>query len=123
MTRLFSTFPSGWPGRGLLLLRVAVAVPLLLAVVPFLADGSGLAGIPLKSIGIADCVFLLIGLGTPFAAGLQVLIEGWLAFVQGAFTPDHLVPLLVGLVLLMTGPGQYSLDRRIYGPKRIELRR
>jgi uncharacterized membrane protein YphA (DoxX/SURF4 family) len=123
MRSLFSTFPGGWPARGLLLLRVAAAIPLLLAAAPVLADESGLAGIPLKLIEIGDCVFLLIGLGTPYAAGLQVLIEGWLALVQGAFNPDHLARLLVGLALLMTGPGQYSLDRRIYGPKRIELRR
>jgi uncharacterized membrane protein YphA (DoxX/SURF4 family) len=49
--------------------------------------------------------------------------ESGLAAIQGAFNPDHLARLLVGLALLMTGPGQYSLDRRIYGPKRIELRR
>lgn len=123
MRRLFSTFPGGWLGRGLVLLRVAVAIPLLLAAGPLLADEAGLTRNPLKLIGISDCVFLLIGLGTPYAAGLQVLIEGWLAFIQGAFNPDLLARLLMGLALLMTGPGQYSLDRRIYGPKRIELRR
>jgi hypothetical protein len=123
MKRLFSTFPGDWPGRGLLLLRIALAVPLLLAVTPLLWEANGGVGVPLRLTGTADCAFLLLGLWTPYAAALQALIEGWLAFGHGAFNPYHLARSLAGLALFMMGPGQYSLDRRFYGRKRIELGR
>jgi hypothetical protein len=117
MQRLFSTFPGGWPGCGLLLLRIAAAAPLLLT--PYVFGSS----VPLRFIGTADSVLLLLGLGTPFAAAVQVLIEGWLAFAGGAFNLDHGLRAVMGLALVMLGPGQYSVDRRLYGRKRIELGR
>jgi putative oxidoreductase len=123
MKRLFSTFPDGWPGRGLLLLRIALAVPLLLAVTPSLSESHGAVGIPLRLTATADCAFLLLGLETPYAAALQAFIEGWLAFAHGPFNPYHLARSLAGLAFLMMGPGEYSLDRRFYGRKRIELGR
>jgi hypothetical protein len=123
MRRLFSTFPGDWPGRGLLLLRIALAAPLLLAVTPLLSEGNVGVGLPLRLMGTADCAFLLLGLGTPYAAALQALIEGWLAFAHGPFNPYHLARSLAGVALFMMGPGQYSLDRRLFGRKRIELGR
>jgi len=123
MQRLFSTFPGGWPGVGLLLLRIAAAAPLLLATFPlFSGDHSGM-GLPFRLLGNGSSVFLLLGLGTPIAAALQVLIEGWLAFAGGTLNPNHGALALMGLALMMLGPGQYSVDRRLYGRKRIELGR
>jgi DNA-binding CsgD family transcriptional regulator len=117
MQRLFSTFPGGWPGCGLLLLRIAAAAPLFLTAHDFGAS------VPLRLIGTADGVLLLLGLGTPLAAAVQLLIEGWLGFSGGAFNLDHGVRALMGLALMMLGPGQYSMDSRLYGRKRIELGR
>ena len=123
MQRLFSTFPGGWPGVGLLLLRIAAAAPLLLeAVALFSGDYRGM-GLPFRLPGTASGLFLLLGLGTPIAAALQVLIEGWLAFARGTFSPNYGALALMGLALMMLGPGQYSVDRRLYGRKRIELGR
>ena len=123
MQRLFSTFPGGWPGVGLLLLRVAAAAPLLPEAVPlFSGDYRGMV-LPFRLLETAGGVFLLLGLGTPIAAALQVFTEGWLAFVGGTFSPNHGALALMGLALMMLGPGQYSVDRRLYGRKRIELGR
>jgi hypothetical protein len=105
------------------LLRIAAAAPLLLATFPLFSDACGAAGAPFRLIGIASGVFLLLGFGTPIAAGLQVLIEGWLAFAGGTLNPNHGALALMGLALLMLGPGQYSVDQRLYGRQRIELRR
>ena len=123
MQRLFSTFPGGWPGRGLVLLRIAAAAPLLLAAFPLFFDDYVGMGVPFRLIGTASAVLLLLGLGTPIAAALQVLIEGWLAFAGGTFSPNYGALALMGLALMMLGPGQYSVDRRLYGRKRIELGR
>jgi hypothetical protein len=117
MQRLFSNFPGGSSGGGLLLLRVAAAAPL------FLAPHDFLSSVPLRLVGTASGVQLLLGLWTPLAAAVQVLIEGWLAFARGAFNFDHGVRALMGLALMMLGPGQYSADRRLYGRKRVELGR
>ena len=81
------------------------------------------SGVPLNLIGTADGILLLLGLGTPFAAAAQVLIEGWHAFAGEVFNPDHGARALMGLALMMLGPGQYSADGRLYGRKRIELGR
>lgn len=123
MQRLFSSFPGGWPGVGLLLLRIAAAAPLLLAVFPLLSDDSGAAGVRFRLMGTASAVLLLLGLGTPIGAALQMLIEGWSAFARGTFNPNQGALALIGLALMMLGPGQYSVDRRLYGRKRIELGR
>ena len=121
MQRLFSTFPGGWPGVGLLLLRIAAAAPLLLATFPLSSGDLSGMDLPFRLLGSASSVLLLLGLGTPIAAALQVLIEGWLALARGPFSPNHGALALMGLALMMLGPGQYSVDRRLYGRKRIEL--
>jgi putative oxidoreductase len=123
MQRLFSTFPGGWPGCGLLLLRIAAAAPLFHTALPLFSDDYGGTGVSFRLIATVSGVFLMLGLGTPFAAALQVLIEGWLAFAGGTFNPDHGARALVGLALMMLGPGQHSIDSRLYGRKRIELGR
>jgi hypothetical protein len=45
------------------------------------------SGIPLRLMGTAGGVLLLLGLGTPLATAVQVLIEGWLAF-SGMAPPE-----------------------------------
>ena len=96
---------------------------MLLAALPLFFDDYAGMGVPLRLIGTASGVLLLLGLGTPIAAALQMAIEGWLAFAGGTFNPNHGALALMGLALMMLGPGQYSLDRRLYGRKRIELGR
>lgn len=117
MQRLFSTFPGGWPGFGLVLLRIAAAAPLFL--IAFDLGG----GVPLRLIGTTDAVLLLLGLATPLVAAVQGLIEGWLAFAGGAFNLDHAARALMGLALMLLGPGQYSVDMQLFGRKRVELGR
>lgn len=121
MQRIFSTFPDGWPGRGLLLLRVAGSVPL------FVIGISRLWGEPADAalwIRILSCIsggLMLVGFWTPFAAALQVMLEGIFAVGGAAFGWPHVLHALIGLSLMMLGPGYWSIDARLYGRKRIDL--
>jgi putative oxidoreductase len=122
MQRLFSTFPNGWPGCGLLVLRLACALPLLAFGAAHFRWGwpadfmqwerlaSGLAGL-----------FILAGLWTPFAAATQAALQGVLALAAPAFVSAELVLAMVGVGLMMLGPGAWSVDARLYGRKRIDL--
>jgi hypothetical protein len=72
--RLFSTFPAGSPGAGLVCLRVGAGIPLL-----YLAARS-LTGADLAA-GLAG-IFLLAGLWTPFAGGVVAVTQLWILFSQ-----------------------------------------
>ena len=113
-------FPGGLPGAGLLVLRLAAAIPLLL-------DGcSGFWGAPddelygrFIAIGVGS--LLLAGLWTPVAGGLQAVIEVWTIFARGTVPSMHVLLAALGVSLVMLGPGAWSVDARLFGRKRIDI--
>jgi len=121
MQRIFSTFPSGWPGCGLLLVRAASSVPL------FVVGTAELWGEPVDAalwVRLMSCLsgaLLVAGFWTPFAASFQAILEGTLAFSGTAFASTHVTHALIGVSLVMLGPGSWSIDARLYGRKRIDL--
>ena len=121
MQRLFSTFPNGWPGCGLLLLRVSCSAPLLFLGTAKLCDWPVDSVLWLRLFGCLIAALILAGLWTPFAATCQAVIQGVIAFAGDGFASTHLIMALVGVSLVMLGPGAWSMDARIYGRKRIDL--
>lgn len=118
--RLFSAFPDGWPGAGLLLLRLAIVLPPLGA--QFTLGGAGVThGGVLRAISSVDCTLIAFGLMTPFAAAAQVASTAWLESVDGVFDITHCAHLLLGLSLMMLGPGAWSVDARLFGRRRIDV--
>ena len=112
MRRLFSTFAKGWPGVGLLLMRLAAGAALLVRV-----DGSLIE----RALAIISAVLVLAGLWTPIAGAVVALMQVWAVFPQGG---DPWVNILVGSLgaaLALLGPGAWSMDARLYGWKRIDL--
>ena len=114
-------FPDGWPGAGLLLLRLAAALPLLLG------GRSALLGMPhdglyarLIAIGVGS--LLLGGVWTPIAGALQAIIELATVFSSGDAAIVHLLLAALGASLAMLGPGAWSIDARLFGRKRIDIR-
>jgi hypothetical protein len=118
--RLYSTFAGGWPGAGLLLLRVVVGSALATRASAMLWNDPPITKTIMSAV-LAGCGILLIpGLWTPIAGALIALVETWqLMTISG----DHWVPLLLGTIagaLAMLGPGLWSVDARLFGWKRVQ---
>jgi len=73
-------------------------------------------------LGAAAGILLIAGLWTPIAGALVTLIELWSVFSQ---TGDAWIPILLGTLgaaLALLGPGGWSVDARLFGWKRIDIR-
>jgi uncharacterized membrane protein YphA (DoxX/SURF4 family) len=128
--RLFSTFPAGAPGAGLLLLRAATG---LAAITRGIASLSGQEEPTLLAwmggaTAIASGFAFLLGLLTPGVGVLIALIgvalfSGWMP--TGAHpSPDLLSTSLfvvVALAIVLLGPGAYSLDAYLFGRREIVI--
>ena len=122
LRRLFSTFAHGWPGAGLLLLRLVVGLELVIRRINELQSGPpiGLAIIPV--LAIAAGILLFAGLWTPIAGALLTIVETWSAFSHPHDPWSYILLGTLGAALAMLGPGAWSVDARLFGWKRIDIR-
>jgi uncharacterized membrane protein YphA (DoxX/SURF4 family) len=126
LQRLFSTFAAGWPGVGLLLLRLLTGAALIYFGIVSVRAGAPTLIMPLQIIGIACGLVLLVGLFTPVAGALAAIIKVCIA-ISGFFShsgdPGIVLALAVlAAALAMIGPGAWSIDARRFGRKHIKLR-
>jgi putative oxidoreductase len=119
--RLFSTFPASWPGLGLLLLRLLAAVPLLTdsATILWTVPYSSASAIQFAILVVG--ALLTIGFCTPIAALLLAIIQIWMTPIGTHFVGVHVERALLGLSLIMLGPGAWSVDAWLFGRRRIDL--
>jgi putative oxidoreductase len=120
LRRLYSTFAGGWPGTGLLLMRLVVGSILVVR------SGLRLWGDPPLNITIVATILLtggillILGLWTPIAGTFVAIVEiGKVATLPG----DKWLWLLLATVsaaVAMLGPGLWSVDARLFGWKRID---
>jgi hypothetical protein len=118
--RLYSTFAGGWPGLGLLLLRLVAGSALVVRAGLTLAGGAPMTSTVTAVFLAGSGILLIPGLWTPIAGTLVAMIELWLL---RALAQDPMVSLLLGTIgsaLAMLGPGVWSIDARLFGWKRVE---
>lgn len=118
--RFFSGFPDSWPGAGLLLLRLAAGIPLVVNSIWVLSFGPQPEGVVIGVTELSCGSLLLIGLWTPVAAVAQALLQTASALSRHNDVA-HLATGVIGLSLALLGPGAWSIDARLYGRKRIHV--
>ena len=121
MQRLFSTFARGWPGVGLLLLRVAAGSSLIARSILVL-ENTPTFGTGFFQLFIATAALLLIaGLWTPVVAAVMVLLELWRIISRHGDPATDILLCTLALAIALLGPGAWSVDARLFGWKRIEI--
>src|SRR5271166_4879914 len=120
LRRLYSTFAGGWPGTGLLLLRLVAGSALVVRASSTLWHDPPISTTIMAAFLAGSGLLLISGLWTPIAGALIALVETWQIMTIAG---DQWVPLLLGTVggaLAMLGPGLWSVDARLFGWKRVQ---
>ena len=123
MRRLFSSFADGAPGAGLLLMRLVAGGALVARAAMALAAGLALGAAALQAFILVIGVLLIVGLWTPVAAMLAAAIAAWGAFANPGTAGFDVLLSTLGVALALLGPGAWSIDARLFGWKRVEIRR
>jgi putative oxidoreductase len=125
LQRLFSTFADGWPGIGLLLLRLLTGLALIHFGISGLLEATQLTTVVLHVIGAGAGLLLLVGLWTPVAGSLAAIVNLWIAFSRLlSHSGDPWIAIIqavLGTALAMIGPGAWSIDARLFGRKHIDF--
>lgn len=121
MRRLFSNFARGWPGVGLLVMRLVAGIAFIARAAATMHNGP-LTTFATAIVAILAGLCLLAGLWTPIAGSLVAALGIWFACTH---VEDPLASVLlatIGAALALVGPGAWSIDARLFGWKRIDIR-
>lgn len=131
MRRLFSAFPTGLPGIGLIVLRITVAAGAIGQGIGALATSNQptWAEQTIDVCAIFAALVLLIGFMTPIAS--LALASGYLGAGMSSFLSPDVVKhsssftalslAAISAALLLLGPGAISLDARLFGRREIVI--
>jgi len=118
--KLFSAFPGGWPGFGLLLLRALVGVTLIAQTLTYVESAkSNLLSWLVAATVVVSASCLLVGFMTPIAAVVIGLATAGLVIFT--VNPNHtgLNVIVLTTVIALLGPGAFSIDARMFGRREI----
>jgi len=121
MRRLFSTFAHGSAGVGLLLLRLAAGIAVVIQGVEAILAEPSLGPALFQAFSIGLGTLLIAGLGTQIAAALLAVDALWNVFASGHPWSWFLLA-AISAALALLGPGAWSVDARLFGWKRLEFR-
>ena len=76
----------------------------------------------LDIVAIALALAFLAGLWTPVVGSLIAVLAAWEAFSEPADPWAGIFIATIGLALALLGPGAWSVDARLFGWRRIDVR-
>jgi putative oxidoreductase len=131
LQRLFSTFPSRWPGVGLLLLRATTGVTAAVQAGLYLSTtvrptvGIWLVGLAVIACGVSLAIgWLTPGCSTAIGLGYAAVAFSRFQTVDSAIFLDWLAALfglIAALAIALVGPGAFSLDAHLFGRREIVI--
>jgi putative oxidoreductase len=119
--RLFSNFARGWPGVGLLVMRLVGGTAFVARAVATTHSEPSMTVVT-AVLAIAAGLFLIAGLWTPIAGALVAAIGIWFACTHPEDPLTSVLLATIGAALALVGPGAWSIDARLFGWKRIDIR-
>jgi len=120
--RLFSTFAGGLPGAGMLVMRLAASIVLATKSHAGVQAAPTLASAAWPGFQAVLAFLLLAGLWTPVAGLVVALIEIARLLARADDPWAHVLLAALALALALLGPGAWSIDARLFGWRRIDLR-
>ncbi|MCU1252626.1 MAG: hypothetical protein JWQ49_5655 [Edaphobacter sp.] len=128
LQKLFSTFPEGWPGLGLVVLRLTVALSAIVqGIGTFMESPAQILSWTIGSLEALVGASLLIGFLTPIAGASASLVNlaigvSWF-MTPGERAHDRAVAdfylVVISIAITVLGPGAFSLDARLFGRREI----
>jgi uncharacterized membrane protein YphA (DoxX/SURF4 family) len=103
-------------------MRLVAGIALVVEGVISLRGGTSIGAAILHVLGAGAGILLLAGLWTPIAGALVALLALWQAFSHPGDLWSYILLGTLGAALAMLGPGAWSVDARLFGWKRIDIR-
>jgi hypothetical protein len=129
LQRTFATFPAGWVGAALLVLRVSVGASAIFEVGFAAMEEHSLRNLAAASVAVPAGLALIVGLLTPVASA--VLASGGAAILLGLHAAvlrllDSRMALfefvVMAVVVVILGPGAASIDAHFFGRREVTIR-
>jgi hypothetical protein len=103
-------------------MRLVAGIVLILRAVDGLSGAIAIGPAPLLVAQIGFGLLLLAGLWTPVAGTLVALVALWRLFSHVGEPWIQVLVATLGVSLALLGPGAWSIDARLFGWKRIDIR-
>jgi putative oxidoreductase len=122
LRRLFSSFADGWPGVGLLGLRLVAGMVLIARGVAILRTAAPLDAASAEIVAMIAALLLIAGMWTPVSGSALALVQMWNLLMRRGDPWTNILLGTLGAALALLGPGAWSIDARRFGWKRMDIR-